>query len=242
MKLRILAVLLAVCAAAALFGACGQQQTNDPGTPKQRQPTPVVETPWKAGDPYPVVTITMEDGGVIKAELYPDMAPNTVHNFISIAKSGYFNGKVFHRASADFMIQGGSFDGNGSSAGFPYSIQGEFANAGFAQNTLKHTPGVLSMARMGPWFEGDTLCYDTNDCQFFIMTAENTGLDNDYAAFGKVIDGMDEVNRIANLPNTGWPNYILTGEKPVIASVTVDTFGIDYPEPVTVPSREIPAQ
>ena len=184
----------------------------------------------------PIITITMEDGGVITAELYPDKAPNTVNNFISLANSGWFEGKVFHRASPDFMIQGGSPDGTGSSAGFPYSIKGEFASAGFKKNDLKHTPGVLSMARMGPstrW-EDPAPYYDTASCQFFIMNAVYPSLDGEYAAFGKVTAGMDVVDRIANLPADN--NMILLAP-PAIKSVTVDLNGYKFTEPATIPAQ-----
>ncbi|MDR0530536.1 MAG: peptidylprolyl isomerase [Oscillospiraceae bacterium] len=171
-------------------------------------------------------------GGTITAELYPDKAPNTVNNFISLVKSGYFTGRVFHRAAPGFMIQGGSPNGDGLSTGFPYAIPGEFANAGFAQNDLKHTPGVLSMARMGaPYGQDPTPFYHTASCQFFIMHANYPSLDGDYAAFGKVTSGMDIVDRVANQPADG--NMILL-EKPVITGMTVETFGLDYPAPETV--------
>jgi len=231
---KILAILIAVCAAAILLGACGGSaeegtvQTRNIAelelpTLRNEEDTPV-QTPWNPGDPYPQITITMADGGVIVAELYPDKAPNTVHNFISLAKSGYFEGRVFHRADKNFMIQGGSPNGDGLSVGFPYSIRGEFAENGFAQNDLKHTPGVLSMARTG----------DPNSagCQFFIMHGDYPSLDNKYAAFGKVTSGMDVVDKIATSPNSGYPNNSLL--TPVaMRSVAVDTFGIDYPAPVT---------
>lgn len=171
---------------------------------------------------YPVVTITMKNGGVIKAELYPDKAPNTVNNFISLAKSGYFEGKVFHRAVSGFMIQGGSPRGDGTSVGFNYSIKGEFAGNGFTQNNLKHTRGVLSMAR--------TSLPDSAGCQFFIMHDDAPHLDSQYAAFGMVISGMDVVDQIATSPVRG--DTLIN--KPAIKRVTVDTKGVDYPEPVTI--------
>ena len=232
---KALVIILALCLAAAFLGACGQKEpvAKDiselelPTTPYEEGNT--VQTPWKTGDPYPVITITMAAGGVIKAELYPDKAPNTVHNFISLAKSGYFEGRVFHRAKAGFMIQGGSPNGDGTSVGFPYSIMGEFAANGFTQNAdLKHTRGVLSMARTG--------YPDSAGCQFFIMHADYPGLDGDYASFGKVTSGMDVVDKIAASPTTGSPNDLLL--TPVaIRSVTVDTFGIDYPAPEAIPAR-----
>ena len=166
----------------------------------------------------PIVTITMENGDVIKAELYPDIAPNTVNNFISLVKKGFYNGLNFHRIIKGFMIQGGCPEGTGM-GGPNYSIKGEFSQNGF-KNDLKHTEGVLSMARsMRP---------DSAGSQFFIMHKAAPHLDGAYAAFGKVIEGMDVVNKIATTRTT-------YGDRPVkeqkMASVTVDTFGIDYPEP-----------
>lgn len=166
----------------------------------------------------PIVTITMEHGDVIKAELYPDIAPNTVNNFISLVKKGFYNGLNFHRIINGFMIQGGCPEGTGM-GGPNYSIKGEFSQNGF-KNDLKHTEGVLSMARsMRP---------DSAGSQFFIMHKAAPHLDGAYAAFGKVIEGMDVVNKIATTRTT-------YGDRPVkeqkMASVTVDTFGIDYPEP-----------
>ena len=166
----------------------------------------------------PIVTITMENGDVIKAELYPDIAPNTVNNFISLVKKGFYNGLNFHSIINGFMIQGGCPEGTGM-GGPNYSIKGEFSQNGF-KNDLKHTEGVLSMARsMRP---------DSAGSQFFIMHKAAPHLDGAYAAFGKVIEGMDVVNKIATTRTT-------YGDRPVkeqkMASVTVDTFGIDYPEP-----------
>ena len=166
----------------------------------------------------PIVTITMENGDVIKAELYPDIAPITVNNFISLVKKGFYNGLNFHRIINGFMIQGGCPEGTGM-GGPNYSIKGEFSQNGF-KNDLKHTEGVLSMARsMRP---------DSAGSQFFIMHKAAPHLDGAYAAFGKVIEGMDVVNKIATTRTT-------YGDRPVkeqkMASVTVDTFGIDYPEP-----------
>ena len=166
----------------------------------------------------PIVTITMENGDGIKAELYPEIAPNTGNNFISLVKKGFYNGLNFHRIINGFMIQGGCPEGTGM-GGPNYSIKGEFSQNGF-KNDLKHTEGVLSMARsMRP---------DSAGSQFFIMHKAAPHLDGAYAAFGKVIEGMDVVNKIATTRTT-------YGDRPVkeqkMASVTVDTFGIDYPEP-----------
>lgn len=166
----------------------------------------------------PVVTITMANGDVIKAELYPEIAPNTVHNFISLVKQGFYDGLIFHRVINGFMIQGGCPNGNGM-GGPGYQIKGEFSQNGFP-NQLKHEPGVLSMARaMHPNSAGS---------QFFIMHKAAPHLDGSYAAFGKVIDGMDAVNAIAEV-DTDYNDRPLDEQK--IQSMTVETFGIDYPEP-----------
>ena len=166
----------------------------------------------------PIVTITMENGDVMKAELYPEIAPVTVNNFISLVKKGYYDGLIFHRVIRGFMIQGGCPNGNGM-GGPGYSIKGEFAQNGF-RNDLAHTPGVLSMAR----------AWDPNSAgsQFFIMHQTSPHLDGAYAAFGKVIEGLDVVDKIACV-KTNYQDAPL--EPQVMASVTVDTQGVDYPEP-----------
>ena len=166
----------------------------------------------------PVVTITMEDGGVIKAELYPEIAPNTVNNFISLIKKGFYDGVIFHRVIPGFMIQGGDPDGRGT-GGPGYSIKGEFSSNGF-KNDLKHEVGVLSMAR--------SMMPDSAGSQFFIMHETSPHLDGEYAAFGKVIEGQDVVDRIA-YTKTGWADKPITPQ--VMKTVTVDTFGEEYPEP-----------
>lgn len=166
----------------------------------------------------PIVTITMKSGDVIKAELYPDIAPQSVYNYISLIKKGFYDGLIFHRVIKGFMIQGGCPDGTGM-GGPGYSIKGEFASNGF-ENNLKHTEGVLSMAR--------SMFPDSAGSQFFIMHKNSPHLDGDYAAFGKVIEGMDNVNKIAET-QTDWNDKPV--EPQVIASITVDTFGVDYPEP-----------
>lgn len=169
----------------------------------------------------PIVTITMENGYVMKAELYPDIAPNTVNNFISLVKKGFYDGLIFHRIINGFMIQGGCPDGTGM-GGPGYSIKGEFSQNGF-ENNLKHEPGVLSMARaMHP---------DSAGSQFFIMHQTSPHLDGSYAAFGKVIEGMDVVNKTATVP-TDFRDRPL--EPQVIRSITVETFGTEYPEPEKV--------
>ncbi len=166
----------------------------------------------------PIVTFEMENGTIMKAELYPEIAPNTVNNFISLVNKGFYDGLIFHRVIAGFMIQGGCPDGNGM-GGPGYGIKGEFNQNGF-QNDLKHTEGVLSMARaMNPNSAGS---------QFFIMHKTSPHLDGSYAAFGKIIEGMDVVNEIAAIPT----DYM---DRPVVGcvmkKVTVDTQGVEYPEP-----------
>ena len=166
----------------------------------------------------PVVTFEMENGDIMKAELYPEIAPNTVKNFISLVNKGFYNGLIFHRVIRGFMIQGGCPDGTGM-GGPGYSIKGEFAQNGFT-NDLAHDPGVLSMARaMHP---------DSAGSQFFIMHEKSPHLDGAYAAFGKIIEGMDIVDKIAQVP-TDFRDKPL--EPQVIQSMTVETFGVDYPEP-----------
>jgi len=166
----------------------------------------------------PVVTINMKGGDVIKLELYPEIAPISVNNFISLINKHFYDGLIFHRVIRGFMIQGGCPDGTGM-GGPGYSIKGEFAQNG-VQNTLKHTEGVLSMARaMHP---------DSAGSQFFIMHKNAPHLDGSYAAFGKVIEGMDIVNKIAEAP-TDYNDRPLDAQ--VMESVTVDTFGESYPEP-----------
>ena len=168
----------------------------------------------------PVVTITMDNGDVMKAELYPEVAPNTVNNFISLINKGFYDGKIFHRVISGFMIQGGCPDGNGM-GGPGYCIKGEFSQNRF-KNDLKHTPGVLSMARaMAP---------DSAGSQFFIMHKDSPHLDGSYAAFGKVTEGMDIVDRIAAV-QTDYQDRPLKEQK--IKSMTVETFGETYPEPET---------
>ena len=166
----------------------------------------------------PIVTIEMENGDIMKAELYPEIAPNTVNNFISLIKKGYYDGVIFQRVIPGFMIQGGDPDGTGM-GGPGYSIKGEFSHNGF-QNDLKHTPGVLSMAR--------TMIPDSAGSQFFIMHETSPHLDGEYAAFGKVIEGLEVVDKIARV-KTDYSDRPMEEQK--MAKVTVETFGVDYPEP-----------
>ena len=168
----------------------------------------------------PIVTIEMADGGIIRAELYPAKAPNTVNNFISLINKGFYDDLIFHRVIPGFMIQGGCPDGTGM-GGPGYKIKGEFARNGFKTNDLKHERGVLSMAR--------TMMPNTAGSQFFIMHQDSPHLDGDYAAFGRVIEGMDVVDKIENTP-TGPMDRPL--EDQVMKSVTVDTHGVKFPEPI----------
>ena len=170
----------------------------------------------------PIVTINMRDGGTIRLELYPEIAPISVNNFISLVSRHFYDGLIFHRVFMGFMILGGCPDGNGM-GGPGYQIKGEFSKNGVA-NDLKHTEGVLSMARaMNP---------DSAGSQFFIMHKNSPHLDGSYAAFGKVIEGMDVVNKIAETP-TDFSDRPL--EPQVMETVTVDTFGAEYPEPEKLP-------
>jgi len=166
----------------------------------------------------PIVTIVMENGSVIKAELYPECAPNTVNNFISLINKGYYDGIIFHRVIKGFMLQGGCPQGTGT-GGPGYSIKGEFTKNGF-KNDLVHERGVLSMAR--------TAMPDTAGSQFFLMHAKAPHLDGSYAAFGKVIEGLDVVDAIADT-KTDMRDKPVSEQK--IKKVTVDTFGEVYPEP-----------
>ncbi len=169
----------------------------------------------------PIVTITMQNGDVMKAELYPEIAPNTVNNFISLINKGFYNGLIFHRVIKGFMLQGGDPEGTGM-GGPDYSIKGEFTSNGFTNN-LKHTKGVLSMAR--------TMMPDSAGSQFFLMHKTSPHLDGEYAAFGKVIEGLEVIDKIAEVP-TDFSDKPL--EDQVIESITVETFGVDYPEPEKV--------
>ena len=169
----------------------------------------------------PIVTIKMADGGVMKLELYPDIAPKTVENFVKLVQEKFYDGLIFHRVIKGFMIQGGDPEGTGM-GGPGYSIPGEFSSNGF-ENNLKHTEGVISMARsMDP---------DSAGSQFFIMHKTSPHLDGQYAAFGKLTEGIEVVNKIAET-RTDYNDRPLQEQK--MKSVTVDTFGVDYPEPEKV--------
>lgn len=172
----------------------------------------------------PIVTITMENGDVMKAELYPEIAPESVNNFISLINKKFYDGVIFHRVIKGFMIQGGDPEGTGC-GGPGYSIKGEFSSNGFVNN-LKHTKGVLSMAR--------TMVPDSAGSQFFIMHEDSPHLDGQYAAFGKIIEGLDVVDAIAET-KTDFSDRPKKEQK--IKTMTVDTFGVAYPEPKKLAER-----
>lgn len=203
----ILPLLLAACCGLA---GCAQEATEEPQTMEQQ---------------YPIATIEMADGSVIRIELYPDVAENTVKNFIYLANTGFYDGVIFHRVIEGFMIQGGNPDGTGT-GGPGYRIKGEFSNNHY-DNDLKHERGVISMARQGnPYFPASA--YNTAGSQFFIMHADSEHLDGDYAAFGRVIEGMDVVDAIAAVETDA-------NDRPLVEqrmeTVRVETFGVDYGEP-----------
>lgn len=224
-KLRLLFLVVVSLFLISLAGCSPKTPSNVSNNTNTNQPTipnANIQSPnaggTQASTNNPIVTITMASGDQIKVELYPEVAPNTVKNFISLVQKGFYNGTTFHRVIPKFMIQGGDPNGNGS-GGPGYSIKGEFTNNGF-KNNLKHERGVISMAR--------TNAPDSAGSQFFIMVAAVPSLDGDYAAFGKVISGMDAVDKIVNTPRDG-------NDKPlknqVMNSVTVDTLGKNFSEP-----------
>lgn len=196
-----------------ILGGCGttEKDVKSNDSEEKKQPAQVIED-------NPVVTLTMESNDVIKIELYPTIAPNTVNNFVSLIESGFYDGLIFHRVIPGFMIQGGDPDGNGT-GGPDYGIEGEFSSNGF-ENSLKHERGVISMAR--------SQAPDSAGSQFFIMTEDASSLDGDYAAFGKVTEGMEAADRIVNVERDQQDKPL---EDQTIKKMTVDTFGIDYPEP-----------
>ena len=210
-----------------LVGGCANKQQNKvDSTPevKEKVVTPqVIKTEKGPNDKNPLVTIEMEDGSIIKVELYPEIAPNTVRNFVSLINSEFYNGLIFHRVIAGFMIQGGDPDGVGT-GGPGYAIAGEFSENGF-KNELKHERGVISMARGG---------YDLNSAgsQFFIMVVDNSSLDQKYASFGKVTEGMETVDKIVSVEtdkvDPAKKDRPIKNQK--MKKVTVDTFGVKYGE------------
>ena len=210
---RITVLLLALLLLGSLACAKGIQA---PAAAENKEETQVDKT-------YPVATITMKDGGVIQLELYPEIAPESVKNFISLANSGFYDGLIFHRVISGFMIQGGDPDGRGT-GGPGYSIKGEFSANG-VKNDLSHERGVISMAR--------AMSYDSAGSQFFICHADSQFLDGQYAAFGRVISGLDVVDRIAKATTD-------SRDKPykdqIMETVRVETWGVEYGEPEKLPA------
>lgn len=231
---RFLSILTAALLLIAAVG-CAKTYANSTGSTEiadkteaepaaQATQAPAAQEPEKTEEDTnvknnPIVTITMQDGGVMKLELYPDVAPNTVKNFISLANAGYYDGLIFHRIIAGFMIQGGGYNAEGYPVETGYSIKGEFASNGFT-NDLKHTRGVISMAR--------TQVRDSASAQFFIMHEDAPHLDGEYAAFGMLLEGFEVLDSIATV-QTGYNDVPLVF--PVIDTIRVETFGVDYGEP-----------
>ena len=214
---KIIALLLGLMMLCSL--ACAKEATSAPAAEKTetKEETNVDKT-------HPIATITMKDGGVIELELYPEIAPESVKNFISLANSGFYDGLIFHRVIAGFMIQGGDPDGQGT-GGPGYSIKGEFSANG-VKNDLSHLRGVISMAR--------AQAFDSAGSQFFICHADSQFLDGQYAAFGKVTSGLDVVDRIAKTTTD-------SRDKPykdqIMETVRVETWGVEYGEPEKLPGK-----
>lgn len=207
---KIISLLMAITLCLALTACTGSNKSSDSGSSK---------TVDYSNDTNPVAEIVMSDGSVIKVELYPEAAPNTVNNFIYLANSGFYDGLTFQRIIPGFMIQGGDPKGDGT-GGPGYSIAGEFKDNGF-ENNLKHTRGVISMAR--------AQSYDSAGSQFFIMVADATSLDGQYAAFGKVTEGIEVVDKIVGAERDSTDKPL---ESIVMRKVTVDLKGMTYSEPV----------
>ncbi len=213
----LLAVVMFTALIAVLFIGCNFSGNNVPDNNITENETDKGEDNTMQN---PIVTIEMENGKLIKAELFPEKAPNTVNNFVSLVKGGFYDGLIFHRVISGFMIQGGDPAGVGT-GGPGYHIKGEFALNGFKQNDIKHERGVLSMARaMAP---------DSAGSQFFIMHQNSSHLDGQYAAFGKVTEGIEVVDEIASV-KTDWNDKPKTPQ--TMKRVTVETFGVEYPEPI----------
>lgn len=219
--------LLCTLSAFMVLGSAGcakKATSSSAGTSAEK--TTETNTSSNATSKNPLVTIEMEDGAIIKAELYPDKAPNTVNNFISLINKGFYNGLTFHRFEPGFVIQGG--DPNGTGTGGPgYGIKGEFSSNKFTTNTLKHERGMLSMAR--------SQANDSAGSQFFIMVKEAPHLDGSYAAFGKVTEGMDAVDKLVAQYAVNSKEKVTVSKK--MKKVTVDTFGKTYPEPEKINSK-----
>ena len=221
-------LLIALCGVLFLLPGCVSDDpithlSSDPEDELSPTPSPEQQSPNLTPGAIPA-TITMADGGVIKVELYPDIAPQSVRNFVYLVRQGFYDGLKFHRIIHSFMIQGGCPEGIGV-GGPGYSIFGEFEINGFT-NDLRHERGVLSMARaQHP---------DSGGSQFFIMHDDSPALDGGYAAFGRVIEGMDVVDRLANTPNDGPNGSVAQGDMPVIRTITIDS-DIELPEPNKLP-------
>lgn len=218
-------IAVALSAAVCMLAACGSADDETAGS----DATSVSEVAAKyESTGHPIAVIEMQQGGYIVVELYDDIAPNTVNNFISLANKGFYDGLIFHRVIQGFMIQGGDPNGNGT-GGPGYAIPGEFSNNNF-NNTISHTRGTISMGRRGSAY-ADYLYYDTAGSQFFICDADSTFLDGNYASFGRVVEGMEIVDRIAA---TATDSSDKPYEDQIIKSVYVETFGKTYEEPVTL--------
>ena len=212
--------IIALCLVLSLTAGCAPQAEEQPPAAPEQSTQPQEEEELNTNTIQ--ATITMEDGGEIVVELYPEVAPQAVYNFVHLARQGFYDGLKFHRIMKGFMIQGGDPNGDGS-GGPGYTITGEFAKNGFA-NDLKHERGVLSMARLGD------PAYNSAGSQFFIMHADYPGLNGDYAAFGKVISGLEVVDLIADIPNSGSNGAVAEDNKPVIKSITIND-DREWPEP-----------
>lgn len=224
-------VLLAFVLLLSVFCSCAKQENavNGKKISAEEAETIFSEMTEKYADKgYPIAVIVMENGGTIALELYNDVAPNTVNNFISLANSGFYNGTVFHRVIPNFMIQGGDPDGTGT-GGPGYEIFGEFSNNDF-ENDIRHERGVISMARQGNSFY-PALAYNTAGSQFFIMVQDNAGLDGDYAAFGRVLEGIEVADAVVSVERDA-NNKPLEEQKMLL--VRVATYGVEYPEPETI--------
>ena len=227
---KFVTLFLAACLCCCALGGCGAKDKNDKkeNTDLNYEEIYKSEAAKYEDNTHPVAVIVMESGKTIAFELYEDIAPNTVNNFISLANAGFYDGVIFHRVIGDFMIQTGDPQGTGF-GGPGYMIKGEFGNNGH-KNDLSHQPGVVSMARQGNQYNPPA-AYNTAGSQFFICVADDNFLDNDYAAFGKVISGMDVAYEIAKV-KTDSNDKPLTTQK--MAYVRVDTHGVTYAEPETI--------
>lgn len=215
--IKLLSLVLTAAITCSVFISCGDSKSNESNNTTSESNSNIGER-----ENLPIATIKIKDYGTMEVELYPEIAPNTVNNFISLVEKGYYDGLTFHRIIDNFMIQGGDPSGDGS-GGPGYCIKGEFSNNGF-ENNLKHEVGVISMARL-------MYPLDSAGSQFFIMTSDAPSLDGDYAAFGRVISGLDILTNVKGVATDEKDKPI---EDVVIESISVDTKGIDYPEPDTL--------